>query len=189
MGVDTHGLIRGKIDSEKIIDYIRKNIDKNVRADITTKSYGSISENDFLKEFYDDSGEYLTTSGFISFKSKKGNNRNLFYVYNNANSFENLDYYKKRYDYLEEMVKSETTYLNLGCDDEAIEIITDIVIHFGGGWVEENDCDGREYYPIELGSDGFPIPVCFVKDGEDYSYIDRGIVIVEHEDYSKLVRI
>ena len=42
MGVDTHGLIRGKIDSEKIIDYIRKNIDKNV----LTKAYINVLEID-----------------------------------------------------------------------------------------------------------------------------------------------
>lgn len=30
---------------------------------------------------------------------------------------------------------------------ESVEIIKEIVAHFGGGWVDDNDCDDDPYYP------------------------------------------
>ena len=51
------------------------------------------------------------------------------------------------------MVLAETTYISLSCWGSSVEIVKEIVSHFGGGWVDENDCDDKEYYPVELNSD------------------------------------
>ena len=51
------------------------------------------------------------------------------------------------------MVNSETTTITLGCWGSSVEIIKELVSHFGGGWIDENDCDEKEYYflPAETG--------------------------------------
>lgn len=48
----------------------------------------------------------------------------MFYLYSNVNYYENLDYYKTLG--LEDMVKSETTYISLGYDENSCEIIKSI---------------------------------------------------------------
>ena len=180
MSIDTHGKIKGKISHDDILDYIRKNIDKDAKGSISTNSYGKISEFDYgVKEIYTDDDIHALVSGFIDFTSRNGNKRNLFYMYQNINTYENLETYK-RYG-LEDMVKAETTYLSLGCNDEAVQIISELVAAFGGGWIDENDCDGYEYYPIELDEDGNIIPVCFTDDESKASFFD-GTVIVTTDD-------
>ena len=91
MGVDTYGRIKGKINHEDIINYIRQKIDPNVKGDIKVSDYGNVSEKDFIKETYDDSGRWIITSGFICFKSKNGNDRSLFYFYQNCNHYEKFN--------------------------------------------------------------------------------------------------
>lgn len=69
----------------------------------------------------------------------------MFYCYNSYNSYENIDYYK---DYgLENMVKSETTFISLGKWDSSVEIIKELVSYFGG-YIDHDDCDDEEYYYI-----------------------------------------
>lgn len=99
-----------------------------------------------INEHSEDNKNWYTTCGFINFKYKE-EDRRLFYSYDNLNSFENLKYYSK-YG-LENMVMAETTYLSLGCWGSSIEIIRELVAHFGGGWLDENDCDDKVYYLIE----------------------------------------
>ena len=71
----------------------------------------------------------------------------LFYYYGNINSYENLKYYTEFG--LEDMVKSETTHIGLGYWGSSVEIIKEIVENFGGGWLDENDCDDKEYYVVK----------------------------------------
>lgn len=61
-------------------------------------------------------------------------------------SIENLTFYSKHG--LEDMVKSETTHISLGYWGNAVDIIKSIVAEFGG-WIDENDCDDKEYYAID----------------------------------------
>lgn len=46
------------------------------------------------------------------------------------------------------MVEAETTAVSLGCHGASVEIIKELIKHFGGGWIDENDCDDEEYYEI-----------------------------------------
>ena len=75
------------------------------------------------------------------------------------------------------MVESETTYLSLGYWGSSIEIIKEIVAHFGGGWIDENDCDDKEYYPIELDVDGNIKPVQYVTMNDIYEKFGSVVVI------------
>lgn len=176
MGVDTYGKIKGEVLESDILNYIRQTIDPNAISDIKTMNYGKLKGKDFVKERYDNSEEWKITSGFIYFKSKAGNNRSLFYFRENINSYENLEFYEE-YN-LEDMVKARTTTINLGQNDEAVEIITNIVANFGGGWVDKNDCDNTPYEPVALNTDSSVIPVIHVTMNDVYEKFG-GIVVID----------
>lgn len=67
----------------------------------------------------------------------------------------------------------------LGYWGNSIEIIKEIVAHFGGGWVDENDCDDKEYYPIEVNTDGSVKPIKYVTMKDIYEKFGSVVVITE----------
>lgn len=142
MGSVTRAKLLGHVKEEEIINYIYHNWDKDVRNGIKYYSYNDWKGKDFIKKTYEE--DMYERSGFITFKYK-GEYRNLFYCYNSYNTYENLDYYKE-YG-LENMVKSETTYISLGYYGDSVEIIKELVSYFGG-WFELDDCDNQSYYYI-----------------------------------------
>lgn len=77
------------------------------------------------------------------------------------------------------MVLSETTYISLGFWGSSVEIIKEIVSYFGGGWVDENDCDDKEYYPIEVNTDGSIKPIQYVTMNDIYEKFGSVVVITE----------
>lgn len=159
MGCDTILILKGHITTEQIVDYIDKHykfISNNV------KNYGSLNKYDWVKEKYDDSNEWKITSGFITFNDGD-ENRNIFYYYQNINSYENLEYYSK-YNF-ENMVKSETTFLGLRYYGNSVEIMKGIAQEFGG-WLEENDCDDKPPYWVNTED---KIRYCWSSDGEYYN--------------------
>lgn len=160
MGCDTNLRLKGHVTVEQIVDYIDEHY-KFISNSIREDSYGSLSEY-WVKEKYDDSNEWKTTSGFIRFNDGT-ENRNMFYSYQNVNSYENLEYYSK-YN-LENMVKSETTLLSLGCCGNSVEIMKRIAQEFGG-WLDENDCDDILPYWIDKVD---KTRYCWSSDGEYYN--------------------
>lgn len=99
----------------------------------------------------------------------------MFYVYNNLNSYENINFYSEHG--LKDMVLSETTYISLGFWGSSVEIVKEIVAYFGGGWVDENDCDDKEYYPIEVNTDGSIKPIQYVTMNDIYEKFGSVVVI------------
>ena len=77
---------------------------------------------------------------------------------------------------LEDLVYSDTTYLSLGYDDEAVEIMNMIVQHFGG-WIDENDCDDNLYTYVGKNKES-ETPVIHVTMEEIYEKFG-GIVIID----------
>lgn len=150
MGVDTKGLLKGKVLPEEVLNFIRQSFDQNAKSDVKLNNYGDNSRFEWIKERYDNSGEWKNWSGFIYFHDGV-NDRGLFYSYTNHNSWENLEHYSEFS--LEDMVKAETTYISLNKDETSVNDIIKIVEHFGG-WVDENDCDDEPYYPILKYKDG-----------------------------------
>lgn len=149
MSIDTSGKIKGFISHEGILEFIRHKWDKNAKDDVKTHRYYPLSECDWRYKINEHSmdNEYFTASfGFIYFKYND-ENRMLFYTYSNINTYDNLDYYSKHN--LKDMVEAETTTISLGCWGDSVSIITDIVTHFGGGWIDKNDCDDEEYIYVE----------------------------------------
>jgi len=169
MGVETKGLLKGKVDHEEVLNFIKQKYDTNAKSYVELTNYGSDSEYDWIKERYDDSGKWLCWNGFISFCDGEMY-RSLFYCYTNHNSHHNLDYYDEFG--LADMVKSETTYLS----NSSVEIMKEIVAHFGG-WIDENDCDYEPYYPVFKNADGTIKPVIRVTMEEIYEKFG-GVVII-----------
>lgn len=175
MGVEVQGKLKGYIPPQEVLNFIQQTIDSNAKSCVEVEDYG-IAEYDWIKERYDNTDKWLITSGFIYFTSKQGEQRSLFYFYNNVNSYENLEYYSK-YN-LEDMVKSETTdIIMLDWHGESVEIIKSIVTEFGG-WIDENDCDDEKYYPIEKDSNGNIKQVFHVSMEEVYEKFG-GVVIID----------
>lgn len=149
MGCDTRGRINGYVKHEDIFEFIKQRYDKGATYNISKNINCPLSECHWtykINEHSNDSENWHITSGFIYFKYNE-EDRMLFYYYTNINSFENLQYYTQFG--LENMVLAETTFLNLGCWGSSIEIIKEIVEHFGGGWLDDNDCDDEEYYVVK----------------------------------------
>lgn len=176
MGVDTLGKLKGNIEPEKILNFIKFKYDKNATSDVKTQKYKPFRELSFVKERYGDSTYWECTSGTIHFKDGE-DTRTLFYSYNNMNSYENIEFYAQ--NGLEEMVKSETTCISLGCWGNSVDIIKSIVTEFGG-WIDENDCDDKEYYPILKDSNGKIKPVIYITMEDIYKKFG-GVVIIKKE--------
>lgn len=177
MSVDTHGKIKGFIRHEEILNFIKQKWDKNARSDIEKRINHPISEckwNIKVNEHSEDNENWYTIGGFIRFKYN-GEDRMMFYMYENINHLENVRYYVNHG--LKDMALSETTYLSLGCWGSSVEIIKEIVAHFGGGWIDENDCDDKEYYPVEMNPDGSVKPVQYVTMNDIYKKFGSIVVI------------
>jgi hypothetical protein len=174
MGVDTRGKLKGHILPEDILNFIKQNIDCKAKMRIKT-SVNKLTKCDDIKEIYDDSKYWITNYGFIYFISKDGNYRSLFYCYNNVNHQEDFDYYSKLG--LKDLATSETTSLVLGYDEEAVEIMTEIVTEFGG-WIDKNDCDDEPYEPVIKNVNGTIKPVYHVSLNDVYDKFG-GVVIID----------
>lgn len=175
MGINTKGRLIGNVNHNEVLNFIRQKIDTEAESYVNFCSHGIISNYDWVKKVYDESNVWKIWDGFIQF-SYNGHNRSLHYNYSNVNSYEHLEYYQKFN--LSDMVKSETTYISLRCDDDAIEIIKMIVSHFGG-WIDENDCDNEEYYPINKNPDGSVMPIIRVTMQDIYDKFGGTVIITD----------
>lgn len=179
MGCDTHGKIKGYVRHEEIFNFIRQKYDENATMSIKKEIVCALSKyNDDeyeLNAHSEDKENWYNIYGRIDFKYK-GEDRSIFYSYSNVNFFENLDYYSEHG--LEDMVKSETTYLSLGYWGSSVEIIKEMVAQFGEGWIDKNDCDDQPYEPVEVNADSSIKPVIHVTMEDIYKQFG-GVVIID----------
>ena len=178
MSVDTRGKIKGYVSHLDILNFIRQKWDPDAKSFVKKKEYGSISIctwNHRINEHSDTQDTWYILTGFITFVYK-GEHRSLVYTYDNVNHFDCLDYYKELG--LENMVFTETTTISLGRDKDSVDIIKTLVAQFGGGWIDENDYDDNDFYPVELNADGNIKPVIYVTMEEIYEKFG-GIVIIK----------
>lgn len=173
MGVDTKGLLKGRVSPEDVLNFIRQTFDPNSISHVKLNNYGDDSSYEWIKERYDDSGEWKTWRGYIYFHDGV-RDRSLFYCYTNHNSWENLKYYSEFG--LEDMVKAETTHISLNKDESSIDDIKKIVTHFGG-WIDEDDCDDELYYPILKNKDETIKPVIHVTMDDTYEKFGATVII------------
>lgn len=177
MGVSTIGKIKGYVSADEIYNFIRQKYDESVQNHTRKTIYDPISKITWkhtINEHSEDNEHWYDIGGFITFKYNN-RDRSLFYMYNNINSFEELNKYRDTL--LEEMVKSETTHISLGCDSDAVYIMKDIISHFGG-WIDENDCDDKDYYYIPKNTDLSITPIKYVTMEEIYEKFG-GVVVIK----------
>lgn len=146
MGVDTIVKIPGKIESNKIFDFIKKNFDENATNDVKIK----VQSQELVDSLTESNSIILGTelifeSGFIHFRYKE-EQRSLFFFYGN--------YYLPAPCAIEKNLDSNTRELNgdntdliLGASGYAVEILTQIAKEFGG-YIDENDCDDKWFYKV-----------------------------------------
>lgn len=177
MGMDTIGKIKGYIRHEEIFNFIKQKYDKNAKDCVTLNVNRPLNKCNWeytINEHSEDNENWYDISGFIYFDNN-GEQRMLFYNYSNINCLENIDYYAEWH--LEDMVRSETTHISLGYHGNSVNIIKEIIAHFGGGWIDENDCDDIPYYPVEVNKDGSIKPVVYVTMEDIYDKFG-GIVVI-----------
>lgn len=141
MSVNSVAKLKGNISEIEIIKFLKKRFDCEIINDVETSVHDSDYYKHFedsIKEFYDADKKYIQRNGFIHLKFQSNIHHTLFYSYNSVNFYDNLEYFSEKG--LEDMVKSETTFLSTDCSEQGIEIIKTITKHFGG-WYCKNDCD------------------------------------------------
>lgn len=146
MGVDTIVKIPGKVESNKIFDFIKKNFDENATNDVKIKVQSQELVNSLTESNSIILGtELIFESGFIHFRYKE-EQRSLFFFYGN--------YYLPAPYAIEKNLDSNTRELNgdntdliLGASGYAVEILTQIAKEFGG-YIDENDCDDKWFYKV-----------------------------------------
>lgn len=176
MGACTKGRLNGYVKPEYILNYIKQKYDSNALMKISVYDFGKKSDMDFIVKTFDDSERWITEEGRISFMD--GNDpRELVYYHDNILERDEFEYFKSAG--IEELTKQETTGISLGAWGNSVEIIQDIVSQFGG-WIDENDCDDKDYYPISKDADGNITPVILVTMEEIYQKFG-GVVIIKNE--------
>ncbi len=151
MSVDIIGYIKGYVTSKQLLDFIKKNYDVYATTDVEREISIDTAPPDIFYNKYKITKRY---SGFINFcynGEKEKEERALFYSYQN---FDNDDMRGE----LPINMQTERTHMSLGCWGSAIEIISDLISEFGGGWIDKNDCDDEAYKKVEAKENGY-IPV------------------------------
>lgn len=147
--IDTIGHIKGFVRHEDIFDFIKQKYDENAIDGVKKETYCPISECDWeykINEHSEDKENWYAVYGYIYF-TYNGKETRLFYSYDNLNDTENLEYYSSHG--LKDMVLAETTYISLKYCESSVEIIKEIIIHFGGGWIDEDDSDDKLFYWVD----------------------------------------
>ena len=152
MGVDVHAKLRGHVSPREIGDYIKERYNVNIYSTVQTENRGKIDKVvTWPHKAKRGETNWKIQSGFIDFTvnlTGEDEQRNLFYMYDNVKTEEDINWYKEHgMPELVKMAETETTYLSLGLWGSAVEIMLDIVQHFGG-WIDENDCDDIPYYYV-----------------------------------------
>jgi hypothetical protein len=166
MSVDTNGRLKGYVEPEKVLNFIKQKYDSEAKISKKITNYGKINETD--------ENEWVVESGYIIFKGKESN-RDLYYCHSNHIDESNYEYYCDKG--LEELVTTETTSISSYCDEESKEIIKAIVVEFGG-WYDADDSDDVDFEPIIKNSDGTIKPVFHVSMNDVYEKFG-GVVIID----------
>lgn len=146
MGVDTIVKIPGKIESNKIFDFIKEHFDKNAVSDVQARVQSQELLDSLKESNYVILGtEVIFESGFIHFQYKE-EKRSLFYFYENGFRFD-VYTFKNNLDANARELNGDNTSLSLGATGYAVEILTKIAKEFGG-YIDENDSDDKWFYKV-----------------------------------------
>lgn len=60
MGVDTKGLLKGKVLHEEVLNFIKQKYDQNAKSYVKLEDHGIDKNYEWIKERYDTTGKWLT---------------------------------------------------------------------------------------------------------------------------------
>lgn len=146
MGIDTKVAIPGKIEPNKIFDFIKEYFDENAISDVEAK----VQSQELLDSFVELGNvilgkELIFESGFIHFRYKE-EQRSLFFFYSNNYGFDAYTFKNNLLNNTREL-NGDNTSLSLGASGYAVEILTKIAKEFGG-YIDEDDCDDKWFYKV-----------------------------------------
>lgn len=153
MTVDTKGLLKGDVSHIEIIEFLKKKFNTE---DIT---HDIVKDTTFTK-FY----SKPIYHGFIQIETKN-EHRSMFYIS-----------CKPKDESYTEVDDGEYTYISLGHNELAEEIIESIVTEFGG-YIDYNDCDSKGFVAIEK-EGGFK-PIRRVTIEEVYEKFGEVVIITD----------
>ena len=197
MGVCTRALLKGKINPEEIANFILNyyNLEPNeIRVGDIFADSVNLKETNLnpVKQYGEKTDFWNTDCTHIVFvnpfinsapKNTTSTHRSLFWYYTNS--------VFKGDDDTEIALQNETTYISLGYDNDAIEIIKTITAHFGG-WMDENNCDDVGY--IEVDPEGSEAknkeikPIFYFTIEDLQKHFDGIVKIVSKEEKEKLIK-
>lgn len=160
MGVDTKGLLLGKVEKENVLNFIKHKFDNAAKLEHYSKSNYKVEGKEVTTEYCN-----------IIFKYNE-ENRNLSWYFNTS-----------QYDikHSEEVDQNNIyTQISLGCWGDSINIMRTIVTEYSG-YIDECDSDDKRYEPIIKNSDGTVKPVFYVTMNDVYEKFG-GVVIIT-DDY------
>lgn len=144
MGIDTNVKIVGKLDVDQLVTFIKEEISESITISIEEEEQFFDTRSDIV--FLGIDGIEKRDVGWIHI-SYNGKNRSIFYLYKDTFWFSPQD--------IASNIKNGTpelnglyTYLSLGFDSDAVEIMTNIAKKFGG-YLDEQDTDNIPYKKVE----------------------------------------
>lgn len=153
MTVDTKGLLKGDVSHIEIIEFLKKKFNtENITHDIV--KYPTFTKF-YLKPIY---------HGCIQIETKN-EHRSMFYISG-----------KPKDESYTEVDDGEYTYISLGHNELAEEIIESIVTEFGG-YIDYNDCDDEGFIPVA--KEGRFKPIRRVTMKEIYEKFGEVVIITD----------
>lgn len=144
MATSTNVKIVGKLDVDQLVTFIKEQISENITISIEEEERFLDTKSDIV--FLGIDGIEKKEVGWIHI-SYNGKNRSIFYLYKDA-----LWYSPQE---IASNIKNGTpelnglyTYLSLGFDSDAVEIMTKIAKEFDG-YLDEQDTDNIPYKKVE----------------------------------------
>lgn len=144
MSTSTNVKVIGKLNVDKLVSFIKEQISGNITISIEEEEHFFDTRSDIV--FLGIDGIEKSDVGWIHF-TYNGKNRSLFYLYKDTFWFDKLDILSNIKNNTPEL-NGEYTYLSLGFDSDAVEIMTKIAKEFGG-YLDEQDTDNIPYKKVE----------------------------------------
>lgn len=150
MKAQTVANIKGFIDPKWIYNYIRNHIDCNVSHNI---KWINVCPLDTLKQKDDrltifvtdkkDLTDWRVLDGKFVFMI---NNLDYSMHYHYSTVKMGLESYKD--NDIKDMIESKTTTIEMNYSAESINILSSMIVYFGGGWLDLNNQDGKGFFKI-----------------------------------------
>lgn len=145
MGINTNVKIIGKLPIIDLVPFIKKEISKDITISIEKEEHFFDTRSDIV--FLGIDGVEKRVVGWIHFVYN-GKNRSLFYLYKDTFWFDKSEILSNIKNNTPEL-NGETTYLSLGFDEDAVEIMTKIAKEFNG-YLDEEDTDEIPYKKVDI---------------------------------------